>query len=564
MRDRLPRSSEQGRGWRRCVAFGTVLLFLSAVSGCVYPLEGRDGDPGEYTTSFALSVKNVGSTVPSTKMNGTVVQSDGTFRGIERLYVVPFHTDGAVSVMADNPRHGGRNVDLNSIGIGSNDLISGNNAHLFDDVVMPNLMNRVLVYGKATDVIVSESEKKRKQRNGVLTPVGLDSPSLASDISFSLESILENDELQAVEDMSDELIAALNGVVTAIRNSGEPSFNGIFQYAEDQILACSYSTFFSIQENVQSMIFGYHGPGVAAIGAALNNFAVKLGNAGKNFPASYGIPEGAVGFWWNGKEFRRLISGVNINLVPISSYSFPPNLWYFANSQVRTSKDPSVKNEYVPENESWTGILSHYVDGATVLYSTQSVALYDQLQYGVSLLELSLSANVVAAAQGCPLTGIIVGDQKDVDFEFKPTTAQNDIRRFVYDLVDNGPVLGSSGSAPIPTLLLQTTAGEPVHFALEFKNNKSTKLRGQQGDILPGCKFYLAGVLDPAAVVGPAQVFSTSVFCQDCKTTISVMVESIEHAYNTVPDLNSPQLEVGIVAEMKWSQVTPQSLKLNL
>ena len=541
------------------------------LTACVYPLEDQQGDSGEVRGSFALSLKNVDvSKELDTKMSGSVVQSDGSFRGIDQVYVVPFHTDGGSAVSAGDERLGSSNVDLHSLGISSNGLIGGNNAHLFDVVIMPSRMNRVLVYGKACDEMVSAAEKVRKQRNGVLNPVNLNDPSLSSDISFSLESILNETESSDMLSTADRLIASLNDVVSAIRQSGEASFNNIFEYAENQIWACSYQTFFSILENLQSVLFGYHGTGSESIMVAVDALSACMDEVGSDFPTSYGVPEGAVGFWWNGKEFRRLISGVNINLVPLERFSFPPSLWYYANSPVQTSNDDKVISEYKPENESWSAILGHYGDGGTVLYSTRSVATNQQLQYGVGMLALRLSGNDIDEVRGCPLTGVIIGDQSDVDFEFKPKASvsnEESIKRYVYDKVSGGPSLGTASSTSIPTLLLQTDDEANVHFVLEFMNTTTRTLSCQQGDILPGCRFYVAGILDPSlnTVVHPSgQTTLTRVFSQDRMTSVTVSVTSLINAYNTVPDLYDPQLEVGIVAEMNWIPVTPQSIKLNL
>ena len=86
----------------------------------------------------------------------------------------------------------------------------------------------------------------------------------------------------------------------------------------------------------------------------------------------------------------------------------------------------------------------------------------------------------------------------------------------------------------------------------------------QQGAILPNCKFYLAGELIWANATQPGTENLYSIFSQDHKTTVTVRIESLKKAYNTVPDLHDPQLEIGIEAEMKWVPVTPQSITIDL
>ena len=546
-----------------CPQVYLYLCLLVFAFSCVEPLRLEEKETGAalVNTSFALSL-NLSSTISATKMSGTIVQNDGNFRGIEQLYVVPFQIGEGRAVVADDMRLGGRNVDLRSSGIGSTELIATNNAHLYDNVSIPRLMNRVLVYGQAVDMAVSgESEKTTMRRNGVLQPSNLNTLSKAEDISFRLAPILDEDETSAVQWMVESMIDALNGVVDAIRGTGEPSFAAIFNYAENQILACSYPTFYSILDNVQTAIFGYHGQGAEEIVSAIDDLADILNQAGNTFPASYGIPEGSLGFWWNGREFRQLITGVNIDIVPLDSYCYPPSLWYYTNSPVRTSKDASVLARYTPAYE-WTDILDQYTDGDVVLSSTRSTAIDYPLQYGVAMMELVLAGSNAPEANGCPLTGILVGGQKDVDFAFLPTESD---RHHVYDIVDNGPTIGAINAVSVRTLLLQTPDGSPVRIALEFRNNTGNVLHCQQGDILPDCKFYLVGELDPARSLSNDTGDDVNcTFCQDHKTTVNVQVKGLGSAYNTIPDLDAPQLEVGIEAEMKWVQNTPQSVKLNL
>jgi hypothetical protein len=301
-------------------------------------------------------------------------------------------------------------------------------------------------------------------------------------------------------------------------------------------------------------------------------FGAAIDAAGKYFPTpQYGIPEGSMGFWWNGSKFVRLINGVNIALVDPENYCYPPSLWYYANSPVQTSNDENVKNQFVSTN-TWNQILGYYYkDGPLVNYDSKSVAVKDNLQYGVGVLELSFleveEGAEAKAAIGCPLTGIIIGDQKSVGFDFTPyahTDEDPNPSRYIYDdIFENVLTIGTTGSS-VQTLVLQTPSGQPVHFALEFMNNSRHLLQCQQGAILPNCKFYLAGELIWANATQPGTENLYSIFSQDHKTTVTVRIESLKKAYNTVPDLHDPQLEIGIEAEMKWVPVTPQSITIDL
>lgn len=551
-----------------------ALLTIFACAGCRFIDDPQyDADEGR-TISLVMSLKNIlpGQQV-STKMTPEVTQSEGVFRGIEQLYLIPFSTE-SMQVEPHDPRLGTRNVSLGSTGIARTGLVANNNSHLFGSASVPNGMNTVLVYGKAPD-LGPDASKTGKHTYGVLKAEGLDNPDASDDICFHLEPILasgETDEMPEVTAIADALLEKLNVIMSLMGSSSFASIEGIYDSAKhlNQILSCSYSTFDQIRIEIQTALvrIPYESTAlvdeIRVISQAVSAFSDELAAAGTSFPISYGIPEGSLGFWWNGKEFIRLIGGVNIRLVDPASYCYPPGLWYYANSPVRTSNNENVRVQYNESNAQWNDILVHYTDGATVNSFTQSVAVSQQLEYGVGLLELSLSAPGEEASNlinGCPLTGIIIGDQRDVDFRFMPSTGPG---RYIYDTATGNLKIGTTGDS-VQTLVLQSVDGAPVHFALEFRNNTGYTRHCQQGDILPWCRFYLAGVLDPASqnVSQPSGETLNSIFTRDHKTTVSVKVDGLRSAYTTVPDLHSPQLEIGLVTEMKWTQITPQSLVLD-
>lgn len=545
------------------------LLVLTVWAGTACSRLDDIGRPdGEQSRSLALSLKNV---LPgqdaSTKMSTQVTQFEGNFRGIERMFLIPFNTESARAVEQGDSRLGNQNIVLGSSGISQSGLVDNNNSHLFGSAFVPSRMNRVLAYGKAPDYGGLDS-KDRRHINGVLTAEGLADPSGSDDISFHLEPILASGEIDEYADilaMADALLDKLNVVMAKMAESKNASILTIFDNAKrlNNILACSYPTFDQMRNDILTALLRipYESMDlvneIGQITATVSEFSAVLSAAGGDFPSSYGIPEGAIGFWWNGKSFVRLINGVNIALVDPVTYCYPPCLWYYANSPVKTSINENVEDLYVP-SKPWNDIISQYKEGNVVTTITQAVAVEDPLQYGVGLLQLSLKTPGEEAATlvpDCPLTGIIIGDQNDVDFSFMPASGAS---RYIFDnntLTEDGYLkIGETGLS-VPMLVLQTPVDKPVHFALEFKNNTGIIRKCQQGDILPRCKFYLAGTLKPTT--------GRSVFEQDCKTTISVKIDGLRNAYNTVPDLHDPQLEVGIETEMKWTQITPQSIVLH-
>lgn len=536
-----------------------LIPLVWAVAGCA---RLDTDDAGEHTISLVMSFNNVKSGQgTATKMSSEITQSGGVFRGIEELYIIPFNTDNA-HVEPQDTRLGSQNVALANTGISRSGLVPNNNSHFFGSAIVPSGMNRVLTYGKAPD---NGASKVTKHQYGVLNSEGLSNPSVSEDISFHLEPILsggEPGELSEIESKADELLDQLNAIMSLMKGSQYASVVSIFDAVkrENQILACSYAAFNQIRSEIQSALWRipYESEDllqeIRLIQAAIATFSESLASVGSAFPASYGIPEGSFGFWWNGKEFIRLINSVNIALVNPASYCYPPSLWYYTNSSIKTSISDNVRSAYTQDMEEWGDILNRYQDGDVVNGFTQSVAIVDKLQYGVALVELSLKetgSEDASLIDGCPLTGIIIGGQRDVDFRFLPSTGES---RFIYDNTVSGISIGEAGKT-VQALVLQTEVGKDVHFALEFRNATGYTRYCQQGDILPWCKFYLAGVLEAPS--------SGSVFTKDQKTIMKVRVDGLRSAYNTVPDLRSPQLEIGVVTEMKWSQITPQSIVLD-
>ena len=543
-----------------------IAAFMTLLSGCSKDLPEGASDATRYNSvSLALSLKNTGETPKvQTKMTATITQDGSGFRGIEQVFMIPFQTVSASPVTAENSRLGTKNISLQSPGISNNGLVANNNSHLYDFASVPQRTNRVLAYGKAPDS-GSVSDVRGKHRNGMLVPSRLDNPDASGDISFSLVTILGEDQTSEINQTADNLIAALNGVVEALQSANDPVLRSVLDVfaIENRISACSSQTFYRLEQNIFGMLFEYSGTDLESINALmprLTALQTARNSAGDNFPASYGIPEGSIGIWWNGNRFVRLFTGVNISLVPVAEYSYPPSLWYYANSAIRTSSDDNIKAQYKPQNSTWSNILSYYLDGNTVSPATRSTALVEQLQYGVGLVEFRFvtPGADAAAAANCPLTGIIIEGQKEVDFSFSPKASPT---IFMYDNTVSDVKLGGVNQY-VQVLVLPTSENKVVHFALEFQNNTDSAFECQQGIIPNGCKFYLAGELKPGEGEQPAQEQITSVFSRDHKTTVYIKVNKLSSAYNTVPDLREPQLEIGIVADVDWVQVEPGGVQL--
>ena len=211
--------------------------------------------------------------------------------------------------------------------------------------------------------------------------------------------------------------------------------------------------------------------------------------------------------------------------------------------------------------------------------STTAVAIKDPLQYGVAHVQIILKktdssylkdadeADIPVGTINFPVTGIIIGGQLPVGFDFTPTTAyplysEADMK-FLYD--NQLPTLYLSSSAdaaqPINTLALQSYDHKKVPVALELTNNSGMDFKGSGSKILNGTKFYLVGEIDPADhKTDPRTEIRDRVLTQDYTTTLNMNVTGLEKAYNVVPNLLSPRLEIGIELVPKWVATTPEEI----
>ena len=129
-----------------------------------------------------------------------------------------------------------------------------------------------------------------------------------------------------------------------------------------------------------------------------NNATVAFNSPYAGIPAGWGVPDGAVSVQWNGTSFVQ-VSAANSAIAPVSSYCYPPSLWYWTNSRLKTSQDESVVDQYVSSNLTWSTILDHYTYGSAVLPGVESAAVNDPLQYGVAQLRLNIG---YASSEGDP------------------------------------------------------------------------------------------------------------------------------------------------------------------
>ena len=314
------------------------------------------------------------------------------------------------------------------------------------------------------------------------------------------------------------------------------------------------------------------------------------------YPGNVNIPDGAAVLSWNTatpKVATQKVDGSITNIQNITGkftdYVYPASLYYVANSGVVTATT-SQKANYDGSKE-WAGaggILEGYTAGKSAQSSTKSIAIVDQIQYAVGRLDTKVTAAAAKlydrkgdAVDGTdatrfPITGVLIGGQKGVNYMFH----QNGTTEFtIYDnIVKAGagtfPYATTTGSDVNYTLALETAADQAIYVAVEFLNNSGQDFQGFDGVVPNGGKFYLVAQLDPTAASGVTGYVAGSVdkvFIQDYKTlanfTISAGISNTDPswvdgttentgglgaAYNTIPDLRTPKLELGLSVNLQW------------
>ena len=276
------------------------------------------------------------------------------------------------------------------------------------------------------------------------------------------------------------------------------------------------------------------------------------------YPMDMGLPAGGAVIRWNGLRFIVVTEGLD-GIAAMDRFCYMPPLYYRTNTTVSTSREADVYAHYTYQAQSWDEILSNYRQGKVVDKSTRSVALDAPLQYATGLLvgTVRATASLLPDNDGDPrtncsvtgtnfsVTGIIIGSQYRQRFDFTPDTEAPEY--YLYDNQISGVYLTTTESSEFRTLVLQTPVDRDVYFYLELRNDSGATFSGAEGMIYPGNYFYLAGKL-----VKPADSPFPSIFLQDHYTTTRCVVSSLENAHIAIPELDNPQLVMGVQTTLNW------------
>lgn len=306
--------------------------------------------------------------------------------------------------------------------------------------------------------------------------------------------------------------------------------------------------------------------------------------ADPDFPGKLNLPDGAVAIKFNGTDAFEYVDYNVDGLIatPAGLYTHPARLYYTINSKGMV-KDTEYLSTLGNSQPTWDAVKTSgpnpYVE-APISASTHSVILKDQVQFAVGRLDVQarvqegvvlkdngsgitgdayyLPQPVVVPAAGYPLTGVLIGGQKQVGWDFTPIAGA--VQQTIYDNSMTEAInakQGSAYSAINHTLALETEKATAINIALEFKNNTDKDFYGINHNIIPaGSKFYLIAKLTPGTNEFDNPDGLTQVFKQDYTTTAKLTIGelSLQKAYNVIPDLRSPKLEFGLSVDLEWKK----------
>lgn len=510
-------------------------------------------------TQFAINIPYAGGN--GTRLSDKIVQgqADPEFRGIDNISLIPFK---------DTPAAGKTGESIINLGaIQPGELGEGTGAKVYYDVELAEGVNNFLFYGEAIEATGAE------KANGALKAT---IATAVDNIKFELVPISSS----ATSGETTTLLNALNAVAGTEVNGKKwsASTSDLQQYYQSFIRLKAGSAA-SIKLALNNLKIGI--TSAAANGeddlknAILASITGAIGTSGTikdcTYPRNLGLPDGSAQIKWNNvsSAFEYITSANvgNLSYTDMKNFVYPASLYYWVNTPIKTS-DKSKADQYATSWETCLGLYEN--DNAAVTSSTASVALKNPINYAVGRFDLLAKFNAetvkdnlggdvnTQASNGITLDGVLIGGQKNVKWDFSTPapdaggSGSTYTEYTIYDASVTSNEVETAASATMAySLALETAQGTEVRFALELTNQTGNAFTGKDGIVPDGGRFYLVGKLTPDAT----QVESDNrVFRQDHTTKATVTINSLENAYNCIPDLRSPKLELGLSVDLVWKQ----------
>ena len=579
---------------------GTVALAgLGVMSSCSSDDLGNDSttNPGEtkaVKTQFALNIPRANG---GTRMSGDNAQANKNFLGMQDVRLYAFKGEPTASSTST------AKFTLANIASGISETAS---SKIYSDVSVPVGTTHFLFYAHAPQGTTDD----KKFELGVLdfTNPATDATPTSS-ISAALVTVKGTDATSQTA-----LLNILNGVagVTNWADADATSELGKLYAKYTSAKAGSANsirlTLQSLYNNLGGIVTGANADAqtvAKAIRAKIAEsftattgtdgyvtLAYKDGSAYSTYPNNINLPDGAVQLSFDATNkftYAATSSLTGIQNLNASKVCFPASIYYFQSSDLAATAKELETNQWPTTTTKWTAATAPWLkaentlaDGwtASVQPTTRSIAMRQNINYGVANLATTVKCGaaslkdndkftvtdpsefpgtVTVPPEGFPVTGLLIGGQPTkVGFNFQP--ASDDA--FDYTIYDNNltNIVAKNGTASTTnyTIVLPNDKGRtatedqnPVNVAIELTNNSGVAFRGADGIIPAGGKFYLVGQLNPDAKTIEG-VINPAVFMSDYKTTMNLNITSLKSAYNTIPDLRSTKLQLGLSVDLDW------------
>ena len=574
---------KQMKNFINIAKFGAIALVFAGFAACSSDDEVADVNPtfdGEAVkTQFSISIPGA----LKTRMTAGDAQEDEVFSGMTDIHLYPYPQAITAGTEAVNTAPIALAAIANS---GLNETGTNNEFHgkVYTDVSVPIGTTHFLFYGKKTTTA-----------DGQLTATFAAKGENAANTSFAQV----NYTTRTIADVNAEtdgaaVLAALNAVAgkieeerAAAQTASEPILVTLtdFQALYESNQAGCANSVKALFADMSATLDASSNARMTAIKDVVDAQITAL--ASNTFPRSLNLPDGSVGVLCTSHVFAfSAQNNSGMGTPELNTYVKPAELYYYINTPIHVSNS-THQPEYASQT-TWDDVVGLYTNGTKVANTTRGIVLDNKIQYAVAQLisdvkivlpaSGKLKANdgtnettkvdvpVPTAGYSFNVTGILIGSQGNVDWKFQPATAGSNV---VYDKVWNGtsPATTTAPAATNHTLVLETVgvptpdnaiaAGsndEVVRVAIELENN-GEDFFGHNDELIPsGSRFYLVAELK-VSNGSWATGMPKKIFAQDYKTIAHFTIgeNSLCNAYNTIPDLRTPKMELGLAVDLIWT-----------
>ena len=557
-------------------------------------------------TQFAINVTKAGK---GTRMSANDTQNNNNYLDMANVRLFTLATTPAAS----------QNVTADIKLAKPSDVGLSQSSHIYSDVLIPVNTTNFLFYSTRDNLA---NNATTGAINGSLFGTG--SISGTDDINFT-GVMIKTAKAAEITAVQDEFANYLNGIMDAFVGATDANLTNAktkftSNFTNEQRAGSAFAVLRQVEqlyriadgssdakaENIKAAIINASGTikttpttadGVTTL--AYDGIDVKY----SNFPEAQDLPEGAMLLTYNtsGKFVYTQDNpdfGIGAGVGPkvnMNKIMYPLPIVYFDNTPVQAKDESLLKNQWPTNTTNWDNFFDASW-GNTVLASTHSIALQNNINYGVAGLKTTVQCgsnqlkdnaqaypdggstqNIDVPAEGFPVTGVLVGGQPfQVGWEMIDATTSDPNRDYViYDNKTNSAVAkNGTFSDPIYTLVFDNWHGvnqEGVNIAIELENNSGKAFYGQDGMIEKGQKFYMIGqlILDDTkkeSLTWPtglkpsyngrypvkANDAGKRIFIQDYTTEAKFTINSLVKSYVTIPDLRATKLQLGLSVDLEW------------